>query len=135
MRGRRLLYITAILSTALAALFSLVNPIVLQISIDSIIGDKPLNIPVFLGGILGGITDKEKLLHNLMLAGAVMVILTGLRGLFLYFRGKLSAAASEGIARTLRDELYDHLQHLSYEYHVNARVGDLISAVHQMLNR
>ncbi|NLM96430.1 MAG: ABC transporter ATP-binding protein [Halanaerobiaceae bacterium] len=126
MRGRRLLYITAILSTALAALFSLVNPIVLQISIDSIIGDKPLNIPVFLGGILGGITDKEKLLHNLMLAGAVMVILTGLRGLFLYFRGKLSAAASEGIARTLRDELYDHLQHLSYEYHVNARVGDLI---------
>lgn len=26
----------------------------------------------------------------------------------------------------MRDELYDHLQHLSYEYHVNARVGDLI---------
>lgn len=59
MRGRRLLYITAILSTALAALFSLVNPIVLQISIDSIIGDKPLNIPVFLGGILGGLLIKR----------------------------------------------------------------------------
>jgi len=126
MEGKRLLYIAAILSTALGTLFSLVNPLVLQIAIDSIIGDKPLTIPVWLMGVLGGITDKEKILHNLMLAGLVMIVLTGMNGLFLYFRGKLSATASEGIAKNLRDELYDHLQHLSYEYHVNARVGDLI---------
>jgi ATP-binding cassette subfamily B protein len=56
----------------------------------------------------------------------VIVILTIANGLFLYFKGKWSAKAAESIARNTRENLYDHLQRLPYDYHVKAETGDLI---------
>ena len=126
MEGKRLLYTGAIICVALGTVISIINPLILQVTIDSIIGDLPLDLPAWLQARLGWITNNEQLLKNLMLAGLSLVLLTILNGVFLYFRGKWSAAASEGIAKNLRDELYNHLQHLSYDYHVKAKTGDLI---------
>jgi ATP-binding cassette subfamily B protein len=46
--------------------------------------------------------------------------------LFLFYKGKWSALASEKIAKNIRDTLYNHLQHLPFEYHVKAKTGDII---------
>lgn len=126
MEGKRLLYIGAIISIALDTLFSIINPLVIQTTIDSIIGGKPLELPQSLTGLLGGIINSGNILNSLMLAGLTIVLLTAFRGIFLFYKGKWSATASEGIAKNLRDKLYDHLQHLNYEYHVNVKIGDLI---------
>ena len=47
-------------------------------------------------------------------------------GVFTFFKGRLSAVASENIALTLREQLYSHLQRLPFSYHVRATTGDLI---------
>ena len=126
MESKRLLYAGAIICVALGTFISVINPLILQVTIDSIIGDLPLQLPAWLEGRAGWVSNKDRLLENLVLAGLALVILTALNGIFQYFRGKWSAAASEGIAKNLRDELYDHLQHLPYDYHVRAQTGDLI---------
>jgi ATP-binding cassette subfamily B protein len=46
--------------------------------------------------------------------------------MFLYFKGKWAAMASEGIAQNIRNRLYDHLQHVPFDYHVKAKTGDLV---------
>jgi len=56
----------------------------------------------------------------------ILILLTLSRGIFLFFKGKWSAIASESIVRNIRDRLYDHLQYLPFEYHVKAKTGDLI---------
>lgn len=126
MKGNRLIYIGAVLSIGLATLASIINPLVLKISIDSVIGDKALEAPnVIENGInrIGGIEFIEK---NLWISAVILVILTLIRGIFLYTKGKWSAQAAESIAKNIRESLYDHLQHQPYDYHVKSETGDLI---------
>jgi ATP-binding cassette, subfamily B, bacterial len=50
-------------------------------------------------------------------------------GGFSYISGRLAAYTAEGLARRLRDFLFDHIQRLSFSYHGSAAVGDLIERV------
>lgn len=126
MQGNRLLYLGAIFSIAMGTFFSVLNPLVIKVTIDSIIGDEPLQMPLWFKGIFKEIIFNNGLLSRLMLAAAALIILTAVRGIFLYYKGKWSATAAESIAKNLRDELYNHLQHLPYHYHVQVKTGDLI---------
>jgi len=126
MKGNRLLYVGAILCVALATAFTLAGPLVISFTIDSVIGDKPMDLPIWLLNIIDSLGGKNFLVQNIWICSIVLIILTFGRGLFIYLRGKWTAIASESIAKNLREELYDHLQHLSYEYHVKAETGDLI---------
>ena len=126
MEGKRTMYVGAIISIGLAIFFSVLNPLVLKITIDSIIGDKPMEAPKLIISIINKMGGKEIIAQNLWIVAGILVILTVLRGIFLYLKGKWSAIASESIAKNMREELYDHLQNLPYDYHVKAETGDLI---------
>lgn len=125
-KGNRLLYITAIASIGIASFIAMVEPMIIRITIDSIIGNNPLNLPEPIERLVGFIGGKEVLWRNLWICSLLLITLTCIRGVFLYLKGKLSAEAAENIARNLRVKLYDHIQNLPYGYHVNAESGDLI---------
>ena len=109
-----------------ASVFQLVSPLVLRTTIDSIIGDKPMDVPAFVLRIIERFGGKSVLAHNLWACGLVLVSVTLLQGFFSFNRGRWTATASEKIARNVRDSLYDKFHKLSYDYHVNAKTGDLI---------
>lgn len=98
----------------------------IRVTIDSIIGDEPLSAP-FLIRLLG---DKAGSLQSLRQAlwvpGIVLIASTAFRGLFVFLRGRLAAQASENIAKSMREKIYDHLQRLPYSYHKHADTGDLM---------
>jgi ATP-binding cassette subfamily B protein len=62
----------------------------------------------------------------LWLAAVMMVILSLVSGLFTYLKGWQASLASDGIARQLKNELYDHLGHLPAVYHDRTDTGDLV---------
>jgi ATP-binding cassette subfamily B protein len=126
MRGNRIRYVFAILGEGFATLLSLVVPLVLRVLIDSITGDKSFELPRWLSSFMGSIEQAGAVARYLILGGLLIVLLTLLRGLFLYLKGKWSAQAAESTAKNMRERLYDHLQHLPYDYHVKAQTGDLI---------
>ncbi len=130
MHGNRLVYLLAILAIATATFMQFVWPLILQITVDSIIGDEPLSVqgwlmPIFswLYELAGG---RDNLVRQLWLCTLLLVLVTLLRGAFLYLKGKWSAIASESIVRSIRDTVYNHLNYLSYDYHVKLKTGDLI---------
>ncbi len=126
MKGNRLLYVGAILSIGLATFFSLVTPLVIRITIDSVIGGKPLELPSWGIQIVDYLGGTEQLANKLWMCALIIVGITLIRGIFLYTKGKWSAVSSENIAKNIREKLYNHLQHLPYDYHVKAETGDLI---------
>lgn len=126
MEGNRALYIKAIAAIGGATLFAYASPLVVRLTIDSVIGDTPLEAPdwiVSVIGFFGGITVLER---NLWIAALAMIALTGLQGIFTYIKGKWAAEASERIAENLRNRLYDHLQRVSAAFHAVTKTGDII---------
>ena len=107
MPGYRLAYVGALLSLGLAALAKTVTYLLLAYLIDEVLGQ--------------GKIDATLLLVALSFVGLALV-----EGGFTFLSGKLAAQTSEGIARRLRDYLFDHIQRLSFSYHDRAQTGELI---------
>lgn len=126
MKGKKLLYLGSILSIGLATVFTLLNPLVLRIAIDNIIGGQEFEAAPWLINIINRFGGRDFFLESLWILAFILVILTALRGIFLYFKGKWAAVAAESVAENMRDTLYDHLQHLPFSYHVSSETGDLI---------
>lgn len=130
MQGKRLLYIMAIAAVAVAIFLRNVWPLVLRVTIDSIIGGKPVETAGWLQPAIQRLLDalggQSVLARSLWMCSLILIILTLTRGMFLYFKGKWAAMASEGIAQNIRNRLYDHLQHVPFDYHVKAKTGDLV---------
>jgi ATP-binding cassette subfamily B protein len=131
MEGYRLMYAAAILAIGAAAAFSYAVPLVLRFIIDSVIGDEPSRLPAAVVGVLGatmeeGVAGTIELRSKIWVASIGIVGLTLANGLFSFLSGRWKAVAAESTAQSIREALYDHLQHLSYSYHVDAETGDLI---------
>jgi len=125
-KGNRLLYVVAILAIAVATFIAMLEPIVIKVTIDSVLGNKPIDLPELPQKLIMLVGGKEVLLRNLWICALSLVILTCIRGIFLFLSGNFSARAAENIARNIRVRIYDHIQNLPYEYHVKAESGDLI---------
>ncbi|MCB2357696.1 ABC transporter ATP-binding protein [Clostridium estertheticum] len=125
-KGNRVLYIVAIISIAAATFIAMLEPLIIKITIDSVIGNKPMDVIKPLQKIIMAVGGKEVLITNLWICALSLVTLTCIRGIFLFLSGKFSARAAENISRNMRVKLYDHIQNLPYEYHVKAESGDLI---------
>jgi ABC-type multidrug transport system fused ATPase/permease subunit len=63
----------------------------------------------------------------LLLAAGAILATSALRGLFAYGQGYLSQAVSSLVGYDLRDQLYDHLQRLSFSFHDESETGQLMS--------
>jgi ABC-type multidrug transport system fused ATPase/permease subunit len=64
---------------------------------------------------------------DLLLAAGAVVIISTLRGLAAYGQGYLSQAVSSLVAYDLRNQVYQHLQELSFSFHDEAETGQLMS--------
>ena len=126
MKGNRLLYLGAIVSVGFATIFTVINPLVLKVTIDSLIGDQPLADSGWELNLINAMGGRDFLAQRLWIVGLLLIVLTLGRGLFLFLRGKWSAEAAEMIAKNMREKLYGHLQHLYYNYYVTANTGDII---------
>ena len=122
----RWLYIGALVSVTLATLVGFLPPLVIGATVDNIIGGKALDAPEWVLRGIEAIGGMSTLARNLWLCGIALILLTAVNGFFTFFKGKWSAQAAEGIAKSIRDRVYDHLQRLPFSYHKHAQTGDLI---------
>ena len=125
MRGFRGKYAWAIAALFVFTAVNYVTPLVASATIDFALSQEPdegrLTSEVI--AMMGG---AEFVRERLWFPALLMVLLTAVAGVFAYFKGRFAAEASDGIARRLKDQLYDHLQRLPAKYHDRAETGDLI---------
>lgn len=126
MKGNRVKYTGAITAIAVSAYISIQIPLIVRFSVDNVIGKQRMEVSKFIR-IVFSIFERNDISNiNLWICGAAIIALTALNGLFQFLKGKWSSEASEAVARKTRDRLYDHLQKMSYDYHVKAETGDLL---------
>ncbi len=105
--GFRLAYLGAMVGVGVAAVLQTANALLLRYLVDDVLGH----------GRFG---------HTLLLVGVGFVALALGQGTLSFVSGALTARSSEGIARRLRNYLYDHIQRMSFTYHDHTETGELI---------
>lgn len=126
MKGTMAAYASAIILIFVSTAIAMLNPLVIKITIDSILGDVPMQLPGFLSDWLTGLGGKTYLIQNLWICGMILVMLSLVDGVVAYLYRKNVASSSEIMAKNVRTTMFDHIQHLTYSYHVKAETGDLI---------
>lgn len=107
MTGYRLRYLGANLSLGVSALAKTSTYLLLRYFVDHHLVANDALVPLW--GIALG-----------------FVGLAAVEGSFSFMGGRLAAMSAEGIARRLRNYLFDHIQHLSFTYHSKTETGELI---------
>ncbi|MCP4142769.1 MAG: ABC transporter ATP-binding protein [Chloroflexi bacterium] len=115
MKDYRRHYVGATLTLAVSALSKTLTYLLLRYFADLLTGDaEPFN---------------GDLSSTIIWVASGFVGLALFEGGFSYISGRLAAYTAEGLARRLRDFLFDHIQRLSFSYHGSTAVGDLIERV------
>ena len=107
MRGYRFIYLVAIISLAIASLARTAIYLWLQYFIDDVLPSTPTSTRLFWVGM-----------------GFIGLAL--FQGFFTFVSGALAARTAEGIVRQLRNYLFDHIQRLTFTYHDQTPIGELI---------
>ncbi len=104
----------------------LVIPQILRVTVDSVIGDKPLDLPRSLTAYIESIGGVQRLRSSMWIAAGIMAAFGVLSALFRYIMNLYNAKAGETLVKTSRDLLYGHIQHLPWKWHMENPTGDII---------
>ena len=119
-------FLWALIATIMMVIIGFLTPLLLSEIVDSILGSEPFTMPDFLMNPINDLGGRDFLRQNLWIHALALILMNIVNGVFTFIKGRSSAIASENIARKLRNDLYRHLQHLPFAYHVKAQAGELI---------
>ena len=119
-------FLGALIATIMMVIIGFLTPLLLSEIVDSILGSEPFTMPDFLMNPINDLGGRDFLRQNLWIPALALILMNVVNGVFTFIKGRSSAIASENIARKLRNDLYRHLQHLPFAYHVKAQAGELI---------
>jgi ATP-binding cassette subfamily B protein len=126
MAGVRPAFVLALLCVALAALSSLVDPLVLRFTLDAVLAGKSSALPEPLESIIAGLGGSSYLARNLWLCALALLAAALANALFSFLKGALSAYAAERATKNLRDTLAAHIDALPASYFSAMSAGDLV---------
>lgn len=119
-------FLWALIATIMMVIIGFLTPLLLSEIVDSILGSEPFTMPDFLMNPINDLGGRDFLRQNLWIPALALILMNVVNGVFTFIKGRSSAIASENIARKLRNDLYRHLQHMPFAYHVKAQAGELI---------
>lgn len=124
--GFRLLIFISAAATILRVFVNFITPQVVRFTVDSIIGDEPVNFGPSLMSIIDALGGRAGIRENIWIC-ALAVLILAVVTCICDFVGRITIAkSSEGIIKSLRNSLFEHIQKLPYSYHVKNQTGDLI---------
>ena len=112
----------ACLSMALNAL----TPQIIRLTVDSILGDKAPEIPAFVLERLQWDTLRQEPVRALWMAAIGVMAVAVLRGVCSFGQRINLSKGSETYVKAIRDDLYRHIQHLTFSWHKAHPTGDII---------
>ncbi len=120
--GYRLAFVVSLATLAISVATETAAAFVLKDAVDTAIGFAEGRPP---SGILAPLASHGRL-AAFAFAGILVLALALGRGVFSFISGRSGARVAEGIAKDIRDVLFDHLQRLPFHYHDGMRTGELI---------
>ena len=126
LKGSRGYFIISILATLAGNALEMISPQIIRTTVDSVIGDKALELPSLVMKIVRRIGGVEYLRSHLWVIGLVIAVLAlacaGFRYIYMLYNSK----GAERFVKTMRNRLFSHIQRLPFSWHMKNQTGDII---------
>lgn len=126
LRGCYAYFAAALILSCLGTIFNALTPQVVGLTVDSILGSEPPDLPAWLLQLLRWDTLRQNVLHTLIFAAVAVLLAAIARSLCTYGQRVCLARGSERYVKGIRDALYRHIQNLSFAWHKENPTGDII---------
>lgn len=124
--GARLYFVISILSVAITGLADMIQPQIIRAAVDCAIGGQPGNFPDVVMNLVNSIGGFAYLGEHLWIMALAIVAVALVQVCFKYAFRVFNTKASETLVKTMRDQLFSHIAHLPFSWHMHNKTGDII---------
>ena len=124
--GQRAMFLLAAIFGIGAAGVSMLPQQVVRFTVDNVIANETYVLPGVLATIASWFSSQTVFVQNLLVCTIALLAIAVINVFCHFMRTLLFHTAAERTSKKLRDQLYDHIQRLSYAYHIESDTGDLL---------
>ena len=119
-------FVVAICSAAIMAFADMLNPQIVRVALDNVIGGEEATLPDLVMSLIEKIGGFEMLKQNLWIMALAIVAVAAVKVTGQFCFRVFNTKASETLVKTMRDTLYSHIERLPFSWHMKNRTGDII---------
>lgn len=126
LKGSKRYYLLGILGSMMVSLCEMLTPQIIKLTVDSVIGSEPLNVPYIFQQAVLSVGGVDALRSNLLLIALAVALIALVTGLFRYLNIVSTTKAAETFTCRIRNMLFAHIQRLPFAWHMKNQTGDII---------
>ncbi len=126
LRGSWIHFVMALLLSCLGMAFNALTPQIVGVTVDSVLGAQAPRMPEWLLSALRWDALRAVPARSLWIASGAVLLTALLRGVCTFGQRTQLSRGSEGFVKAIRDDLYRHIQYLSFAWHKSNPTGDII---------
>ena len=126
LKGSKRFFLLSILCAGVTALADMIQPQIIRAAVDCAISGKEADFPAFVMVLVDRVGGFAYLGKHLWIMALVIVAVAAVQVLSQYAFRVNNTKASETLVKTMRDQLFSHIQRLPFSWHMKNKTGDII---------
>ena len=124
--GSKRFFLVSILAAAVTALADMIQPQIIRAAVDCAIGGKEGDFPPFVMNLVDRVGGFAYLGQNLWIMALAVIAVALVQVASQYTFRVYNTKASETLVKSMRDQLFSHIERLPFAWHMKNRTGDII---------
>ena len=126
LKGAKRYFLITILAAGITALADMLQPQIIRAAVDCALGGEEGGFPAFVMELVDRVGGFAYLGQHLWIMALAVLAVALVQVVSQYAFRVYNTKASETLVKTMRDQLFSHIQHLPFSWHMKNRTGDII---------
>ena len=126
LKGAKRYFFATVMAAAVTALADMLQPQIIRAAVDCALGGKEGDFPAFVMDAVNAIGGFRYLGQHLWIMALAILAVAVIQVASNYTFRVYNTKASETLVKSMRDQLFSHIQHLPFSWHMKNRTGDII---------
>ena len=126
LKGAKRYFLVTVLAAGVTALADMLQPQIIRAAVDCALGGKEGDFPAFVMDAVNAIGGFAYLGQHLWIMAVAILAVAVVQVVSQYTFRVYNTKASETLVKSMRDQLFSHIQRLPFSWHMKNRTGDII---------
>jgi ATP-binding cassette subfamily B protein len=126
LKGSKRFFLVSILCAGVTALADMIQPQIIRAAVDCALGGKEGDFPPFVMKLVDRVGGFAYLGKHLWIMALAVIAVAAVQVVSQYVFRVQNTKGAETLVKTMRDQLFSHIQRLPFSWHMKNKTGDII---------